>query len=217
VQMESMNVGGTGKDRAAQRMLETAAKEGKLKPGGHVVEGTSGSTGISLACLCLAHGYKLHVVMPDDQADEKRVLLERWVTAAYSQHPLCIPSFYSIQKLIMPHIRLGVDVIVVPCCAISNKQHYVRVARAKAAELGGFFVNQFENMANFEVHRSVTGVEILSQCRELSGGAPDAFVMSAGTGGTIGGVSRYPPVPLCSITSQLVNRHKLLRFSAASA
>ena len=77
VKMECMNVGGTGKDRAAQRMLECAAKQGLLPPGGHVVEGTSGSTGISLACLCLAHGYKLHVVMPDDQADEKRILLER--------------------------------------------------------------------------------------------------------------------------------------------
>lgn len=66
----------------------------------------------------------------------------------------------------------------------------MRVAKAKAEELDGFFVNQFENLANFEVHKNITGPEILSQCQELSGRSPDAFVMSAGTGGTIGGVSR---------------------------
>ena len=79
---------------------------------------------------------------------------------------------------------------IVPCCAISNKQHYVRVAKAKAEELGGFFVNQFENLANFEVHKSVTGPEVLRQCQSMCGCVPDAFVMSAGTGGTIAGVSR---------------------------
>ena len=87
--MESMNPGGTGKDRAAKFMLAAARDAGLLKPGGVVVEGTSGryfsscklffnviSTGISLACLCQANNFTLHIVMPDDQSNEKRQLLE---------------------------------------------------------------------------------------------------------------------------------------------
>jgi cysteine synthase A len=75
--MESMNPGGTGKDRATMYMLREALKSGQLKPGGCVYEGTSGSTGISLASLCNAKGYGLKIVMPDDQALEKRQLVER--------------------------------------------------------------------------------------------------------------------------------------------
>ena len=75
--MENLNPGGTGKDRAAQRMIECAERDGLLKSGGIVVEGTSGSTGIALASICLSRGYQLHIVMPDDQAEEKRILLEK--------------------------------------------------------------------------------------------------------------------------------------------
>lgn len=160
VKMENMNPGGTGKDRAAKMMLLEAMATGKLpQKNGIVVEGTSGSTGIALACLCRPYGHKLHIVMPDDQADEKRQILE----------------------------SLGCQVTIVPCCAIANKNHYVRVAKKLAEELGGFYVNQFENIANSKIHFEETGPEIFRQCD----GHIDAFVMSSGTGGTMAGVSRY--------------------------
>lgn len=95
--------------------------------------------------------------------------------------------------------RLGVEVTVVPCCAISNKGHYVKVAQALAQELGGFFVNQFENLSNCSVHFDCTGPELLLQCKELTGVPPDAFVMSAGTGGTVAGVSRCVCVCVCGL------------------
>ncbi len=76
--------------------------------------------------------------------------------------------------------------IVVPCCAISNEGHYVRVAAKLAKELNGFYVNQFENLANRQVHYEVTGPEIYQQCN----GQIDAFIMSSGTGGTIAGISK---------------------------
>jgi cysteine synthase A len=103
-------------------------------------------------------GLKLHVVMPDDQADEKQVLLK----------------------------TLGVTVTVVPCSGISNKDHYVNTARRMAQESGGIFIDQFENLANYQAHYEETGPEIWDQTK----GKVDAFVMSAGTGGTIAGVSR---------------------------
>lgn len=74
-----------------------------------------------------------------------------------------------------------------PTCAISNSGHYVHTARRLAERLGGYFANQFENVANFEAHYTTTGPEIVQQTR----GVIDAFVMSSGTGGTIGGVSKY--------------------------
>lgn len=82
---------------------------------------------------------------------------------------------------------LGCAVTIVPCCAIANKNHYVRVAKQLAEDLGGFYVNQFENTANSKIHFEQTGPEIFAQCN----GSIDAFVMSSGTGGTIAGVSRW--------------------------
>ncbi len=76
---------------------------------------------------------------------------------------------------------------VVPTCAISNSGHYVHTARKLAESVGGFFVNQFENISNFKAHFTTTGPEIFEQ----AGGVVDAFVMSSGTGGTIAGVSKY--------------------------
>jgi cysteine synthase A len=143
-------------------MLEEAMKSPHFRRDGtgsaEFFEGTSGSTGIALVCLCNAFGLKLHVVMPDDQAEEKRRLLE------------C----------------LGASVTVVPCAAIASKDHYVNTARRMAKEANGIFVDQFENLANFRAHLEETGPEIWKQ----TGGKINAFVMSAGTGGTIAGVSR---------------------------
>ena len=141
-----------------QWMLDAFERSGRLRRGMHVVEGTSGSTGIALAYQCNARGYQLHIVMPDDQALEKRLLLQ----------------------------NLGANVVTVPNCAIASKEHYVNTARRLADELGGVFVNQFENIANYKAHYEVTGPELW---RQLDGKI-DGFVMSSGTGGTIAGVSK---------------------------
>jgi cysteine synthase len=160
VKMECMNPGGTGKDRAAKSMLMNAEKnDPKYKPGCNIVEGTSGSTGIALANMCLARGLKLHIVMPDDQSNEKRKLLE------------C----------------LGATVTIVPNCAISNKDHYVNRAKKLAKDMNGIFINQFENISNYNIHYKTTGPEIWKQLN----GNINTFVMSSGTGGTISGISHY--------------------------
>ena len=154
----------------------------KSKTGGIVVEGTSGSTGISLATLSAQRGHSVIIVMPDDQAQEKQTILK------------C----------------LGAVVHVVPTAAISNPNHYVNVAKKIAQEINqrckrtgshlvgesgmsgnGFikaaFMNQFENKANYNAHLSTTGPEVYEQ----TNGNIDAFCMSAGTGGTISGVGQY--------------------------
>lgn len=159
VKLEANNPGGTGKDRAVQAMLDEAEASGALRRGMTVFEGSSGSTGIALAFQCLARGYALHVVMPDDQASEKAKLLR----------------------------QLGATVSITPCCSIANKDHYVNTARRLAQEGRGWFADQFENLANRRAHYTATGPEIWEQAE----GRVDAFVMSAGTGGTIAGVSAF--------------------------
>ena len=160
---EYLNPGGTSKDRVALCMIEEAEKAGLLRPGGTVVEGTSGSTGIALASLCRARGYQCLIVMPDDQAKEKVHLLEQF----------------------------GARVEVVKTAGIANPNHYYNRARALAQDVeGGVFMDQFETMANFHAHYHGTGPETWRQLREEFGLRPDAFVMSAGTGGSIAGVSR---------------------------
>lgn len=160
--MESKNPGGTGKDRAAKYMLlehllsSTNSKSIDESP---IVEGTSGNTGISLAHLCKELGLDLHIVMPDDQSNEKKDRLE----------------------------ELGAHVKVVPNASISNAHHYVNAARTLAQTLEGTHLDQFENLANTHAHYSTTGPEIWKACE----GHLDVFVMSAGTGGTISGVSQY--------------------------
>jgi cysteine synthase len=113
-----------------------------------VYEGTSGSTGISLACICISLGLRLHIVMPDDQADEKKRLLE----------------------------ALHAEVTVVPSCAISNSNHYVNQARRLAKKNGGYFMDQFENINNRRAHFETTGPEIFRQVSEM-GLQVDGFVM----------------------------------------
>lgn len=146
--MSDVNAGGTGKDRAARYMIMDALRRGLITQQGGVYEGTSGSTGIALAGVCGSLGLPLHIVMPDDQADEKRHLLE----------------------------TLGVRVVVVPSCAISNENHYVNQARSLARRNGGFFVDQFENEMNARAHYETTGPEIYRQIRD-EGLEIDAFVM----------------------------------------
>ncbi|MBK9071730.1 MAG: cysteine synthase A [Myxococcales bacterium] len=157
---EHMNPGGSVKDRAALGMIEAAEQSGALPPGGTIVEGTAGNTGIGLTLLGRARGYKVVIVMPDNQAAEK----------------------YELLRL------LGAELITVPPTAFANEGHFYHTAKRVAAERpGAFWANQFENLANSDVHYRTTGPEIWRQV----GGKLDAFVTSSGTGGTIGGVSAY--------------------------
>jgi len=163
---EFLSPGGCQKDRVAKRILEEAVAGGVLRPGGTIVEGTSGSTGISLCLAAAAHGYHVHIVMPDDQAEEKVLFLK----------------------------RCGASVELVRPASITSPEHYVNVARRRAAEINdhegegaALFADQFESPANFHAHYHGTGPELWEQCSQQL----DAFVMSAGTGGTLAGVGRY--------------------------
>ncbi|KAG7390356.1 Conserved oligomeric Golgi complex subunit 2 [Phytophthora pseudosyringae] len=157
---EFLNPGGSSKDRVAKGIVEDAERRGLLKDGGTIVEGTSGSTGISLSLMARARGYRCIIVMPDDQAKEKSQLLEQF----------------------------GAEVVLVKPASIVNAKHYVNEAKrlARSTE-GGYFTNQFENTANFDSHYASTGPEIWRQ----TNGTVDAFIMAAGTGGTIAGASAY--------------------------
>ncbi|CAI5704507.1 unnamed protein product [Peronospora effusa] len=157
---EFLNPGGSSKDRVAKRIVEDAESRGLLKEGGTIVEGTSGSTGISLSLMARARGYRCLIVMPDDQAKEKSQLL----------------------------VKLGAEVVLVKPASIVNAKHYVNEAKRLARSIeGGYFTDQFENTANFDSHYTTTGPEIWRQ----TNGTVDAFVMAAGTGGTIAGTSAY--------------------------
>jgi cysteine synthase A len=156
---EFNQIGGSVKDRTAFGIIEDAEQKGLLKPGGTIVEGTAGNTGIGLAVFSAQRGYKCVVVMPDNQAEEK----------------------YAVLK------ALGVQLITVPPCPFANQNHFYHTARRFAEEHGGFWVNQFENPANFEIHYKTTGPEIFEQ----TNGKVDAFISAAGTGGTIAGVSQF--------------------------
>lgn len=156
---EFTQLGGSVKDRAAFGMIAAAEKDGRLPPKGLIVEGTAGNTGIGLAVIAAQRGYRCVIVMPNNQAEEKYTVLR----------------------------ALGVELITVAPCPFANPAHFYHTAKRIAEERGGFWVNQFENPANWQVHYETTGPEIWSQ----TGQRVDAFVASAGTGGTIGGVSRY--------------------------
>ncbi|PNS18020.1 Cysteine synthase 2 [Sphaceloma murrayae] len=161
--------GNSPKDRVALNMIQTAEEQGLLVPGRGdcIYEGTVGSTGISLAAIARARGYRAHICMPSDQSPEKSSLL----------------------------LKLGATVERVPPVSIVSPSQFVNLARARAAEHtaspttpgNGFFADQFENPANYLAHLATTGPEIHAQCA----GGLDAFVAGAGTGGTISGVAMY--------------------------
>jgi cysteine synthase A len=157
---EFMNPGGSVKDRAARAIIEDAERSGRLRPGFTVVEGTAGNTGIGLAHVCNARGYKLVITMPDNQAPEKYQMIE----------------------------TLGAQVLRVKTVPYSDPNHYQKVAKRLAEELpNAIWANQFDNIANRNAHEQTTGPEIWEQ----TGGRIDAFVCATGTGGTLGGISRY--------------------------
>lgn len=157
---EFMNPGGSVKDRAARAIIEAAERSGKLKPGGTLVEGTAGNTGIGFAHVCNARGYRCIIVMPDNQSNEKYQMIE----------------------------TLGAEVLRVKTVPYSDPNHYQKIAGRLADEIpGAVWGNQFDNTANRDAHEQTTGPEIWEQ----TGGKLDAFVAATGTGGTLGGISRY--------------------------
>ena len=158
---EFMNPGGSVKDRAALAMVEDAILRGVLKPGGTVVEGTAGNTGIGLCLVASALGFKTVIVIPDTQSQEKKDML-----------------------------RLsGAELIEVPAVPYSNPNNYVKASGRLAAQLasrpgGAVWANQFDNVANRDGHYRTTGPEIWEQ----TDGRVDGFICAVGTGGTLAGV-----------------------------
>ncbi len=130
-----MNPGGSVKDRAAIAMIEAAERDGTLKPGGTIVEGTAGNTGIGLTLVANARGYKSVIVMPETQSQEKIDFLR----------------------------MIGADLRLVPAKPYKDPGNYVHVSQRLAAELGAVWANQFDNLANREGHRLTTGAEIWDQ------------------------------------------------------
>ena len=159
---EFLNPGGSVKDRAALYIVRDAEQRGVLRTGGVIVEGTAGNTGIGLALVGNALGYRTVIVMPETQSQEKKDAL----------------------------LLCGADLRLVPAVPYKNPGNYVHVSERLAAELaqtepnGAIWANQFDNVANRLAHYETTGPEIW----EETGGKVDAFVASVGTGGTLAGV-----------------------------
>lgn len=154
---EWLNPGMSVKDRAAKFMILDAEKRGALQPGGIIVEGTAGNTGIGLAMVGRARGYRVVIVIPETQTREKKDMLRLF----------------------------GAELVEVPALPYANPNHYVHVAERLAEQLGAFYANQWDNLANRQSHLEGTGPEIWAQ----TGGRIDGFVSAIGTGGTMSGVS----------------------------
>ncbi|MDB5412666.1 MAG: cysteine synthase [Rubritepida sp.] len=160
---EFMNPGGSVKDRAALAIIEGAEARGELKPGGFIVEGTAGNTGIGLTLVGNARGYRSVIVMPETQSREKIDFLR----------------------------MIGADLRLMPAKPYKDPGNYVHASRRLAEEMNqerpgsAVWANQFDNLDNREGHRRTTGMEILRQ----SGGRVDAFTCACGTGGTLAGIA----------------------------
>ena len=160
---EFLNPGGSIKDRAALAIVEDAIARGQLRPGGIIVEGTAGNTGIGLALVASALGFRTVIVIPDTQSQEKKDML-----------------------------RLsGAELIEVPAVPYSDSNNYVKLSGRLAEKLarahpqGAIWANQFDNVANRRGHEMTTGPEILAD----TGGTIDGFTCAVGTGGTLAGVA----------------------------
>lgn len=162
---EFMNPGQSVKDRAARQIILEAEKRGELKPGGLVVEGTAGNTGIGLALVANARGYRTLIVIPETQSQEKKDMLR-----------LC-----------------GAELVEVPAVPFSNPNNYQHIARRIADDLrkrepnGVLYADQWNNLDNRKAHYVSTGPEIWEQ----TDGKVDGFICAIGTGGTIAGISAY--------------------------
>jgi len=156
---EFLNPGGSVKDRAALFIIRDGEARDLLRPGGTVVEGTAGNTGIGLTLIANARGYRTIIVIPDTQSQEKMDLLRIY----------------------------GAEVRTVPAVPYRDPNNYVKVSARLAEEIGGFWANQFDNVANRRAHYETTGPEIWAQ----TDGRIDAWVASTGTGGTLAGAAQF--------------------------
>lgn len=162
---EFLNPGGSVKDRTALGIIRDAEAKGELRPGGVIVEGTAGNTGIGLTMIANALGYRSVVVIPQSQSREKIEMLDLY----------------------------GAELYLVPATSYDDPKHYVHTARRKAEQLaqtepnGAIWARQFDNTANLDIHYRTTGAEIWEQ----TDGRVDGFVCAVGTGGTLAGVSNY--------------------------
>lgn len=159
--IETTNPGNSVKDRMALKMIEDAEKSGLLKPGGTVIEGTSGNTGMGLALACIIKGYKLICVLNDKQSKEKMDILR----------------------------AVGSEVVVCPTAVEpTDPRSYYSVSKRLATEIpNSWYVNQYDNLSNRQAHYEQTGPEIWEQTE----GKITHFVVGVGTGGTISGVAKY--------------------------
>ena len=160
---EFMNPGQSVKDRAALYIIKDALEKGTLKPGGTIVEGTAGNTGIGLALVGASMGFKTVIVIPETQSQEKKDMLR----------------------------LAGAELVQVPAAPYKNPNNYVRYSGRLAEELaktepnGAIWANQFDNVANRRAHIETTGPEIWEQ----TGGKVDGFICAVGSGGTLAGVA----------------------------
>jgi len=161
---EFMNPGQSVKDRAALQIIRNAEAEGRLRPGGLIVEGTAGNTGIGLATVAAALGYRTAIVIPRTQSEEKKAALR----------------------------LLGAELVEVDAVPYANPGNYVRVSarlaeeRAATEPNGAVWANQFDNLANREAHYLTTGPEIFEQTE----GKVDGFICAIGSGGTLAGIAQ---------------------------
>ncbi len=161
---EFMNPGQSVKDRAALFIIQDAIEKGLLQPGGTIVEGTAGNTGIGLALVGASLGYKTVIVIPETQSQEKKDMLR----------------------------LAGAELVQVPAAPYKNPNNYVRYSGRLAEELakaqahGAIWANQFDNVANRQAHVETTGPEIWRQ----TDGKVDGFICAVGSGGTLGGISQ---------------------------
>ncbi|MEL6688976.1 MAG: cysteine synthase A [Pseudomonadota bacterium] len=162
---EFLNPGQSVKDRAALFIIKDALAKGTLKPGGTIVEGTAGNTGIGLALVGAALGFKCVIVIPETQSQEKKDMLR----------------------------LAGAELVEVPAAPYRNPNNYVRYSERLADKLnetlpgGAVWANQFDNVANRQAHIETTGPEIWEQ----TGGKVDGFICAAGSGGTVAGMAAY--------------------------
>ena len=162
---EFLNPGGSVKDRAALFIVRDAERRGQLRPGGVIVEGTAGNTGIGLALVGNALGYRTVIVMPETQSQEKKDMLR----------------------------LAGADLRLVPAVPYANPMNYVKYSGRLAEEIaaqepaGAIWANQFDNVANRQAHYETTGPEIWAD----TSGKVDGFVAAVGSGGTLAGTAQY--------------------------
>lgn len=158
---EMLNPGGSIKDRLARMLIESAENDGSLRPGGTVIEVTSGNTGIAVAWICASKGYRARIVMSDKNSREKRDMME----------------LFGAELTLTPHTAKP-----------DEPESNYKTAERLAAELpNSIYLDQYNNPGNIECHYSTTGPEIWEQ----TSGEIDCFIAGAGTGGTVSGVGRY--------------------------